>query len=50
MLQGKYVSSGRGWNTDKYWHVPLNENIQCDERLKVACLKWENLPIPAEFH
>ena len=48
-FQGEYVFSGRDWYTGEYWRVPLPESIRCNERLEVAHLKREKLPIPAEF-
>ena len=48
-FQGEYVFSGRHWYTGEYWRVPLPESIRYNERLKVAHLKREKLPIPAEF-
>ena len=41
-FQREYVFSGRDWNSDTYWHIPLSEIIPCNEKIQVEWLE----PIP----
>ena len=48
-IQGEYTYSGRDWCTSETWRFTLPEGIHYDEQFKLARLKREKLPIPAEF-
>ena len=48
-FQGEYEFGGRDWYTGEYWSITLSESIWYNERLQVAFLKRQKLPIPAEF-
>ena len=48
-FQAGYEFSGRDWNTGEYWSVPLSESIQYNEKILVALLKKEKLPIPPKY-
>lgn len=48
-LHHKYTFGGRNWNTEQTWGVPLLESIWYSKSIKIAKLKADKLPVPAEF-
>ena len=48
-LYQEYTFAGRDLTTGETWRVPLSESIRYSKKPKIAKLKADKLPVPAEF-